>query len=253
VSVRTNHFAHGSIGERYARFRPDFHLLAAAEIEKVIGRMEHALDVACGTGQSSRALASLANSVIGIDSSEEMLALAQAHPRVRFQLGAAEQLPFSDMNFDLVVTALAFHWFDQAAFLQEVKRVLAPGGYLAIYNDGFTGTMIDEPRYEQWHREVYLQRYPSPPRDVRKAKEQDWRGLAKEAHATFSHEVEFSAADWIGYLTTQSNVIVALESGMKPHTIEHWLCSETASFFEGQCKRLRFYCVLDIYCRTEAQ
>ncbi len=53
--------------------------------------------------------------------------------RLRFSLGAAEQLPYPDATFDLVVTTTSFdHWADQRAGLGECARVLAPGGHLVL-------------------------------------------------------------------------------------------------------------------------
>lgn len=51
--------------------------------------------------------------------------------RLRFQLGAAAQLPYPDGTFDLVVTTTSFdHWADQRTGLHECARVLVPGGHL---------------------------------------------------------------------------------------------------------------------------
>lgn len=97
------------------------------------------LDVACGTGELERLL--LAENpqqqIIGVDLSDKMLAQArqklQAFPQVQFQVATARSLPFSDHCFDRVISANSFHYFDapQAA-LQEMRRVLKPGGRLLL-------------------------------------------------------------------------------------------------------------------------
>jgi SAM-dependent methyltransferase len=56
----------------------------------------------------------------------------RAVPDVEVLDGAAERIPFPDEHFDVVVVAQAFHWFDHAVALDEIARVLAPGGGLGL-------------------------------------------------------------------------------------------------------------------------
>src|SRR5262245_20964217 len=124
----TNFFVHRSSAQRYAVSRPYFHPLVVDKIACFadLRRVGRALDVGCGTGQSARALTAIAESVEAIDVSDEMLREAQPHARVRYQVAPAERLPFADSSFELLTVGLAFHWFDQGAFLAEAKRVLSP-------------------------------------------------------------------------------------------------------------------------------
>jgi ubiquinone/menaquinone biosynthesis C-methylase UbiE len=94
------------------------------------------LDVGCGTGRLSARLASGYRHarVVGVDVSTCMIryaGAAAAPPRARFAAAAAEQLPFADAAFGLVVVTLSVaHWCDQAAGLAEIGRVMAPGATL---------------------------------------------------------------------------------------------------------------------------
>jgi len=94
-----------------------------------------ALDVATGTGNAAFAIAGAVHSVIGLDVSDGMIAQAQSraeHEEVRnveFRLGSAEEMPFPDAWFDLVVARHAPHHFHRVDhFLAEVRRVLKPNG-----------------------------------------------------------------------------------------------------------------------------
>ena len=100
-----------------------------------------ALDVACGTGQSTLALKEVASQVVGTDTSREMLDRAPREPGVQYVEASAEDLPFADGSFRLVTVALALHWFERSRFLTEASRVLNPGGWLIIYDNGFFGEM----------------------------------------------------------------------------------------------------------------
>lgn len=95
------------------------------------------LDVACGPGVVTAAVAKEAAAVIGLDATEEMLEKARARandlPHVSFQAGDAEALPFADARFDGVVTRLSLHHFETPAnALAEMFRVLKPGGRAVI-------------------------------------------------------------------------------------------------------------------------
>lgn len=98
------------------------------------------LDVGCGTGRLLRELGRLvpqAEELWGVDAAPgmvEVAAVASAgDPRIRIRQAFAEQLPFADGRFDLVVSSTSFdHWRDQAAGLRECARVLEPGGRLVL-------------------------------------------------------------------------------------------------------------------------
>lgn len=97
------------------------------------------LDVACGTGEFESLL--LADNptqqMVGVDISDKMLAIAaqkcHAHPNVSFQTAEASALPFVNNSFDVIVSANAFHYFDDPnAALAEMQRVLKPNGTVII-------------------------------------------------------------------------------------------------------------------------
>jgi ubiquinone/menaquinone biosynthesis C-methylase UbiE len=97
------------------------------------------LDVGCGTGYLLRLLAERypqATELAGIDAAPSMIETAEQAAddrRMRFTVGVAEQLPFPDGAFDLVVSTTSFdHWTDQQAGLGECARVLARGGHLML-------------------------------------------------------------------------------------------------------------------------
>jgi ubiquinone/menaquinone biosynthesis C-methylase UbiE len=100
---------------------------------------ERVLDIACGTGEFERMVLAETptQQIIGVDISEQMLAIAKqknhTFPNVSFQIASASSLPFVGNNFDVVVSANAFHYFDDpVAALEEMKRVLNLGGRVVI-------------------------------------------------------------------------------------------------------------------------
>ncbi|NJM68513.1 MAG: class I SAM-dependent methyltransferase [Acaryochloris sp. RU_4_1] len=98
---------------------------------------ETVLDIACGTGEFERMVLreNPNQQIVGVDISEEieMLAIARQklhnYANVAFQVGSASALSVSDQSFDVIISANAFHDFDDpAAALAEMKRVLKPNG-----------------------------------------------------------------------------------------------------------------------------
>ena len=92
------------------------------------------LDVGCGTGRLTVALAELGSRAWGVDPSEEMLAEARARAgRVAaFKRAPAEALPFRDGWFERAVLRLVVHLVDRGRALPEVARVLGPDGRAVI-------------------------------------------------------------------------------------------------------------------------
>jgi ubiquinone/menaquinone biosynthesis C-methylase UbiE len=97
------------------------------------------LDVACGPGVVTCALAEHAHEVIALDLTPQMLEEARARcskagrTNVMFKEGSATSLPFADACFDAVITRLSFHHFlEPSVVLTEMLRVLRPRGIVAI-------------------------------------------------------------------------------------------------------------------------
>ncbi len=91
------------------------------------------LDLAAGTGKLTRALLAAGLDVVAVEPQgalRDLLAANIGSERVRD--GLAEAIPLPDASVDAVAIADAFHWFDQRAALEEIRRVLRPGGGLAV-------------------------------------------------------------------------------------------------------------------------
>src|SRR5215210_8056241 len=127
----------GPLAETYDRLRPvDAGWWELFELLVELGRLEgrRVLDVGCGTGTLTSALAERGARVWGVDPSEEMLVLARqrAGRRIGLRLGRAEELPFKDAWFERAVLRLVVHLVDRALALPELARVLAPGGRVVL-------------------------------------------------------------------------------------------------------------------------
>jgi SAM-dependent methyltransferase len=110
------------------------------------GPFPRVLDVGCGTGFASLAMADLrgAREITGVDPSEGMLerfrAKAAARPELDVTLvrGEVMTMPATPGGFDAVVSSMAFHWFpDKPGAIRAMARALRPGGVLGIRCSGW--------------------------------------------------------------------------------------------------------------------
>jgi len=104
-------------------------------IRNLVGTNPFVLDLACGTGISTRQLAAGGIDVVGCDVDPLMLRYAIGRAGMtRYVIGKAEAIPFKDATFDAVACFRAYHWFDPARAVPEMIRVLRPDGRIAIAN-----------------------------------------------------------------------------------------------------------------------
>jgi SAM-dependent methyltransferase len=252
-----NYFTGAEVAARYAMVRPSFHQEALLHLRSFAGieRFHSVLDVGCGTGQSSIALASIADRVIAIDPSQEMLNLAPPRPNVLYRLGLAEQLDFAAGEFDLVSASSALHWFDQDRFYAQCRRVLAPAGLLVVYNDHFTTHMQDAAACRRWMRSRFARQFPSPRRGMRDIDERKAAdgGFTVAHRSSFTHLVRFSREEFIAFLLTRSNTLAAIQRGdQTPLSIADWLNRELLPILpDGASGQFLFKCNLWLLQRSQ--
>jgi SAM-dependent methyltransferase len=117
----------------YAKARPHYPPVLFAELASLAPGRALAWDCGAGNGQASVGLARHFAQVIATEPSAAQLAEATPHPQVIY-VRSAEQAPgVEDGSVDLVTAAQAAHWFDRPKFYAEVRRVLRPGGVVALW------------------------------------------------------------------------------------------------------------------------
>jgi SAM-dependent methyltransferase len=121
----------GNVAETYHRVRPPYsqRLLDRAQQELGLDAEARVLDLAAGTGRLTRELRHRFEDVVAVEPDERMRALHGSA-----LAGSAEAIPLGDASVDAVFVGEAFHWFDPAAAIPEVARVLRPRGGLAAVN-----------------------------------------------------------------------------------------------------------------------
>ncbi len=98
---------------------------------------DRVLDLGCGSGWATRLLAKQAAEATGVDVSDQMVKQAEeaskAQGNVKFVQGSAQKIPSPDNSFDKMLSVESFYYYaDQDAALDEIFRVMAPGGRIFI-------------------------------------------------------------------------------------------------------------------------
>jgi SAM-dependent methyltransferase len=210
----------GRTASDYERFRPGFpdgffdRLTAEGWIEP--GR--RALDLGTGTGAIALGLALRGLEVTGLDIAPELLAVAvdsasASNLDVRFTHGRAEATGQSDSSFDIVSAGQCWWWFDSDAAIEEVNRVLGPGGRLIIASFSYlpiNGNVASRTE------DLILEHNPGWPKA-------GWRGIHPEHVEALDHggflnvesfsytiDVSFTHEAWRGRVRTCNGVGSAL-------------------------------------------
>jgi ubiquinone/menaquinone biosynthesis C-methylase UbiE len=113
---------------------PEHFELRRAFLISALETRSRVIDVGCGAGWFSGALAAAGCSVVGVDVAEEAVRRARArHGDLEFVVAGGEQLPFADGSFDAAwLGEVLEHVQDGPGLLAEVARVVGPGGRLML-------------------------------------------------------------------------------------------------------------------------
>jgi SAM-dependent methyltransferase len=176
-----------SVADAYERGRPEYApaVVGALTAELRLALGAPVLDLAAGTGKLTRSLLTAGLDVVAVEPQAPLrnrLAAAIGPERVRE--GLAEAIPLPDGSVDAVTVADGFHWFNHARALREIRRVLRPGGALAVLTtlpdwaeaswDQKLGALIDRLRPEHpefdgppWQAAVRAAGDWTEPREIR--------------------------------------------------------------------------------------
>jgi SAM-dependent methyltransferase len=230
-------FQHDRVAAGYASARPYLHPEVFARVREIVrpaGSFRRALDVGCGTGLSSLALLDLAERVVGVDASLDMLRHARRAHGIRYVACGAEALPFREGRFDLVVACGSMDWVDRPRFLPRAAEILEPGGFLVSLDFGDTGRSAEVPGLARWYDEVFLRACPRPAASdpMITAKEAERHGFAAPVLREFASTCSFTASRYASFLLTESSVIAAVEYGGKTEgEVRSWLEAELRPLF----------------------
>jgi ubiquinone/menaquinone biosynthesis C-methylase UbiE len=125
--------------EDYIKYRPSY---PAESIDYILHKSQipqgaAIADVGSGTGISSKLFLNRGYQVYGVEPNEPMRQGAETYLKAQAGFtsinGSSEHTTLPDQSVDLIIAGTAFHWFNQQETKTEFKRILKPGGYVAIF------------------------------------------------------------------------------------------------------------------------
>lgn len=134
MSSFTDHFAR--VSAQYASHRPTYPATLFSWLASIVPTQKLAWDCATGTGQAALALAGQFEQVWATDASASQITAASPRANISYRTATADHSGLPDHSADLVTVAQALHWFELEPFYNEVRRVLKPGGILAVWTYG---------------------------------------------------------------------------------------------------------------------
>jgi ubiquinone/menaquinone biosynthesis C-methylase UbiE len=198
------------------------------------------LDVGCGAGHLSFALAPAAATLIALDPAPGMLATVRQAaatrglPQIETREGSAGALPFAAATFDLVCTRYsAHHWLDVPGALAEMRRVVKPNGFILVID--LLGE--DQPLVDTHLQGIELLRDTSHVRDRSRA---EWHALLKQAgfdrieHSCWPTRLQF--APWIERMRTPEALVTAIRMVLTgaPEEVQRALAIEPDGSFTAR-------------------
>jgi len=199
-----DHFS--GVAAKYADFRPHYPATLFDYLAGLVPKDAVVWDCAAGNGQATLDLAVRMGRVIGTDASREQIAAATPHPKIEYRVAPAEQSGLADTSVSLVTVAQALHWFDLPKFYAEARRVLLPGGVIAVWAYGINqvgGEAINE-LVQDYYSKVVGPYWPPE----RALVEDGYRSItfpfAEITPPLFSMEAFWTLEQLLGYFSTWS-------------------------------------------------
>ena len=218
----------------YAEFRPSYPdelgaylaSLARTTVASASGAATQVWDCGTGSGQAATMLARHFDRVVATDASPAQIGKAEKCDRVEYSVAPAEASGLPDRSCDVITAAQAAHWFDLPGFYLEARRVLKPGGVIAVWCYALLET--SETAVDQAIRQFTYERMGKYWPAGRELVEDHYQSLlfpfTPIEAPSFEMTANWSPADLLGFLGSWSAVARCREferkDPLKPFTAE---------------------------------
>ena len=223
-----NSFEQAGMAAGYAQFRPPVHRKILERALASGPAVPRALDVGCGAGLSTQALAGFADVAMGMEPVAAMLP-----NRSNFFAGAAEAIPVRNASIDLITAAGSLNYANLNLFFPEAARILRAGGLLLVYDFEPGRSFCTSGNLDAWFR-TFVERYPWPPHEAAELNPEILREIAAgfrlKNHERFEIAIALDREFYLEYMLTETNVAFAQRRDIARPEIRSW-CARTLDEF----------------------
>lgn len=119
--------------KEYSKYRPKYPAELFEYLSSQANSHDTAWDCATGSGQAAIGLEPYFKKIIATDASASQIEHAELHSKIKYKVASAENSGLETHSVDLITVATAIHWINTDKFYPEVRRILKPGGVIAVW------------------------------------------------------------------------------------------------------------------------
>ena len=212
------------------------------------------VDIGCGTGLSTRVWAKYADEVVGIEPNDDMRNQAKSrsgNPNISYQKGLSVYTGLPDSCADIVTVVEAFHWMESTATINEIARILRPGGVFAaidydwpptISSEAETLDRVFENNAKQLLKEIECDKTARRWPKVKHLQQIQKSGLFEFTKEIAVHGVEKGNVNrMIGLALNQSNIQILFKKGVNEEKIGlSVFCQDMKRLLKGKSRPMYF-------------
>lgn len=195
----------GNLSKKYDEVRKGFPNEVIDLIFQKIGKEKpFILDIGCGTGIATKQLHDKGATAVGTDIDAHMIQEAQVDKdnSIDYQVASADTQPFQDNTFDAVTAFSAFHWFSTKETLEEIKRILKPGGVFFAINKNEVGDF--KRKNKEILQQFVTQSLPDIKKEYNPKKILEENGYREIEEKIISVTERFTVPEAVDYIQTMS-------------------------------------------------
>lgn len=191
--------------KEYSKHRPKYPKELFEYLSSLTKEHNRAWDCATGNGQAAHGLAAYYAEITATDASASQIEHAEPHEKITYKAVTAESSGIESASCDLITVATAIHWIDTDKFYPEAKRILKPGGVIAVWTYAETNIDTELDKLSGYYsQEIIGEHWPKENLKAWNFEEMTDFPFERIVNPKFAITLEWKLEDYLNYLYTWS-------------------------------------------------